>query len=155
MRRLPGGAGLLLGVVLLTALLAEGRGLPLRKQRGPRPRSHAKLAEVSGGRGAARARPPSGPLALAVRGSGLGREQRPLGARARPGVGQVHGASGAPTSRASLRGAQTSRKGSAVFRCVALSAPLLQQPCPGARSESARTERRPAFCRGAGQGAAS
>lgn len=60
MRRLPGGAGLLLGVVLLTALLAEGRGLPLRKQRGPRPRSHAKLAEVSGGRGAARARPPSG-----------------------------------------------------------------------------------------------
>ncbi|XP_036094470.1 isthmin-2 isoform X3 [Rousettus aegyptiacus] len=47
MRRLPGGAGLLLGVVLLTALLAEGRGLPLRKQRGPRPRSHAKLAEVS------------------------------------------------------------------------------------------------------------
>ena len=51
MPRLPGRAGLLLGVVLLTALLAAGRGLPLRKPRGPAPRpgSHARLAEVSGG----------------------------------------------------------------------------------------------------------
>ncbi|XP_014639939.1 PREDICTED: isthmin-2 isoform X1 [Ceratotherium simum simum] len=48
MPRLPGRAGLLLGVVLLTALLAEGRGLPLRTPRGPapRPRSRARLAEV-------------------------------------------------------------------------------------------------------------
>ncbi|XP_058423431.1 isthmin-2 isoform X1 [Diceros bicornis minor] len=48
MPRLPGRAGLLLGVVLLTALLAAGRGLPLRTPRGPapRPRSRARLAEV-------------------------------------------------------------------------------------------------------------
>ncbi|XP_047652594.1 isthmin-2 [Phacochoerus africanus] len=48
MPRLPGRAGLLLGVVLLTALPAAGRGLPLRKPRGPAPRpgSHARLAEV-------------------------------------------------------------------------------------------------------------
>ncbi|XP_040333785.1 isthmin-2 isoform X3 [Herpailurus yagouaroundi] len=44
MPRLPGRAGLLLGVVLLAALLAAGRALPLRK---PRPRSPARLAEVS------------------------------------------------------------------------------------------------------------
>ncbi|XP_045307640.1 isthmin-2 isoform X4 [Leopardus geoffroyi] len=44
MPRLPGQAGLLLGVVLLAALLAAGRALPLRK---PRPRSPARLAEVS------------------------------------------------------------------------------------------------------------
>ncbi|XP_074221292.1 isthmin-2 [Camelus bactrianus] len=49
MPRLPDRAGLLLGVVLLTALLAAVRGLPLRKPRGPglRPRSHTRLAEVS------------------------------------------------------------------------------------------------------------
>ncbi|XP_007939598.1 isthmin-2 [Orycteropus afer afer] len=49
MPRLPSRAGLLLGVVLLTALLAAGRGLPLRKPRGlgPRPRSSARLAELS------------------------------------------------------------------------------------------------------------
>ncbi|XP_072819605.1 isthmin-2 isoform X1 [Vicugna pacos] len=49
MPRLPDRAALLLGVVLLTALLAAVRGLPLRKPRGPgpRPRSHARLAEVS------------------------------------------------------------------------------------------------------------
>ncbi|XP_066132767.1 isthmin-2 [Saccopteryx bilineata] len=47
MPRLPGTAGLLFGAVLLTALLAEGRGLPLSKPRGPwrQPRSHARLAE--------------------------------------------------------------------------------------------------------------
>ncbi|XP_042846159.1 isthmin-2 isoform X2 [Panthera tigris] len=44
MPRLPGRAGLLLGVVLLAALLAAGRALPLRK---PRPRSPTRLAEVS------------------------------------------------------------------------------------------------------------
>ncbi|XP_023111669.2 isthmin-2 isoform X4 [Felis catus] len=44
MPRLPGRAGLLLGVVLLAALLAAGRALPLRK---PRSRSPARLAEVS------------------------------------------------------------------------------------------------------------
>ncbi|XP_058595830.1 isthmin-2 isoform X7 [Neofelis nebulosa] len=44
MPRLPGRAGLLLGVVLLAALLAAGRALPLRK---PRPWSPARLAEVS------------------------------------------------------------------------------------------------------------
>lgn len=103
MRRLPGGAGLLLGVVLLTALLAEGRGLPLRKPRGPQPGSQAKLAEVSGGARSCARSARSGPPALTARGSGLGREQRSLGARARPGVGQGRGASGAPTSRASLR----------------------------------------------------
>ncbi|XP_053457211.1 isthmin-2 isoform X3 [Nycticebus coucang] len=49
MRRLPGQAGLLLGVGLLAALLAAARGLPLRKPRGPGPgpRSHARLAEAS------------------------------------------------------------------------------------------------------------
>ncbi|XP_039088290.1 isthmin-2 isoform X3 [Hyaena hyaena] len=41
---LPGRAGLVLGVMLLAALLAEGRTLPLRK---PRLRSPARLAEVS------------------------------------------------------------------------------------------------------------
>jgi hypothetical protein len=51
MRPLAGGAGLLLGVMLLAALLAPGRGLPLKKPRdaAPRLRSHARLAEVSGG----------------------------------------------------------------------------------------------------------
>lgn len=53
MRQLAGRAGLLLGVVLLTVLLAAGQGFPLRKPRGPRsrsrPRSQARLAEVSGG----------------------------------------------------------------------------------------------------------
>ncbi|XP_039739856.1 isthmin-2 isoform X1 [Pteropus medius] len=77
MRRLPGGAGLLLGVVLLTALLAEGRGLPMRKQRGPRPRprSQAKLAEVS-----------ASPDASSPRGT----EDTPLlpRTRLRPGPGQ-------------------------------------------------------------------
>lgn len=50
MRRLRGRASLL-GVVLLTVLLAAGRGLPLRKPRGPwlRPRRQTRLAEVSGG----------------------------------------------------------------------------------------------------------
>ncbi|XP_072695593.1 isthmin-2 [Canis lupus baileyi] len=43
MPRLPGRAGLLLGVGLLAALLAAGRALPLRK---PRPRGPARLAEV-------------------------------------------------------------------------------------------------------------
>ncbi|KAM9201966.1 isthmin-2 [Dugong dugon] len=49
MPRLLGRVGLLLGVVLLTALLTAGRGLPLRKPRSPRPRprSPARLAEVS------------------------------------------------------------------------------------------------------------
>ncbi|KAM5243824.1 isthmin-2 isoform 5-T5 [Hipposideros larvatus] len=54
MRRLRGRASLLgraglLGVVLLTVLLAAGRGLPLRKPRGPwlRPRRQTRLAEVS------------------------------------------------------------------------------------------------------------
>ncbi|XP_057587514.1 isthmin-2 isoform X2 [Hippopotamus amphibius kiboko] len=46
MPRVPGRAGLLLGVVLLTALPAVVPGLPLRKPRGPGP-SHARLAEVS------------------------------------------------------------------------------------------------------------
>ncbi|XP_037001161.2 isthmin-2 isoform X2 [Artibeus jamaicensis] len=48
MPRLPGRARLLFGVVLLTALLEEGRGLPM-KPWGPwlGPRSHARLAEVS------------------------------------------------------------------------------------------------------------
>ncbi|XP_036875894.2 isthmin-2 isoform X2 [Manis javanica] len=47
MPRVLGRAGLL-GVVLLTALLAAGRGLPLRKPRGPGPPppSRARLAEV-------------------------------------------------------------------------------------------------------------
>nr|XP_036875936.1 isthmin-2 isoform X3 [Manis javanica] len=47
MPRVRGRAGLL-GVVLLTALLAAGRGLPLRKPRGPGPPppSRARLAEV-------------------------------------------------------------------------------------------------------------
>lgn len=49
MRQLPGRAGLLLGVVLLTVLLAAGQGFPLRKPRGPRSRRQARLAEVSGG----------------------------------------------------------------------------------------------------------
>ncbi|KAF6130518.1 isthmin 2 [Phyllostomus discolor] len=46
---LPGRARLLLGVVLLTALLEEGRGLPMKKPWGPwlRPRRHARLSEVS------------------------------------------------------------------------------------------------------------
>uniref|UniRef100_H0XSN9 Isthmin 2 n=1 Tax=Otolemur garnettii TaxID=30611 RepID=H0XSN9_OTOGA len=47
MRRLPGRAGLLLGVGLLAALLAASRGLPLRKPRGPGTKSHARLAEAS------------------------------------------------------------------------------------------------------------
>ncbi|KAM5243825.1 isthmin-2 isoform 6-T6 [Hipposideros larvatus] len=54
MRRLRGRASLLgraglLGVVLLTVLLAAGRGLPLRKPRGPwlRPRRQTRLAEVT------------------------------------------------------------------------------------------------------------
>ncbi|XP_057587517.1 isthmin-2 isoform X5 [Hippopotamus amphibius kiboko] len=46
MPRVPGRAGLLLGVVLLTALPAVVPGLPLRKPRGPGP-SHARLAEVT------------------------------------------------------------------------------------------------------------
>ncbi|XP_074091735.1 isthmin-2 [Macrotis lagotis] len=54
MPRLLGKAGLLLGFVLLTPLLPAGRGLPLRKLRGPesgplgpRDRSRSKAAEVS------------------------------------------------------------------------------------------------------------
>nr|XP_027787282.1 isthmin-2 [Marmota flaviventris] len=50
MRRVLGRrAGLLLGAVMLAALLAAGRGVPLRKPRslGPRPGSHARLAEAS------------------------------------------------------------------------------------------------------------
>ncbi|XP_053784848.1 isthmin-2 isoform X3 [Desmodus rotundus] len=49
MPRLPRRARLLFGVLLLTALLEEGRGLPMKKPWGPwlRPRSHARLAEVS------------------------------------------------------------------------------------------------------------
>ncbi|XP_059770738.1 isthmin-2 isoform X2 [Balaenoptera ricei] len=46
MPRLPGRAALPLCVVLLTALLAAVRGLPLRKPRGPG-WSHVRLAEVS------------------------------------------------------------------------------------------------------------
>ncbi|XP_054423578.1 isthmin-2 [Pteronotus mesoamericanus] len=51
MPRLPGRAWRLFGVVLLTVLLAEGRGLPVKKPRGPWlwPGSHARLAKVSGG----------------------------------------------------------------------------------------------------------
>ena len=52
MPRLPGRAALPLCVVLLTALLAAVRGLPLRKPRGPG-WSHVRLAEVSGGARAA------------------------------------------------------------------------------------------------------
>ncbi|KAM6202666.1 isthmin-2 [Rhynchocyon petersi] len=54
MPRLPGRAGPLLGAVLLTALLAAGRGLPLRKPRGPDPwpGSPTRLAEVSRDAGA-------------------------------------------------------------------------------------------------------
>uniref|UniRef100_A0A8C4PTT7 Isthmin 2 n=1 Tax=Equus asinus asinus TaxID=83772 RepID=A0A8C4PTT7_EQUAS len=49
MPRVPGRAGLLLGLVLLTALLAAARGRPLRTPRGPgpRPRSRTRPAEVS------------------------------------------------------------------------------------------------------------
>ncbi|XP_036887515.1 isthmin-2 isoform X2 [Sturnira hondurensis] len=49
MPQLPGRARLLFGVVLLMALLELGRGLPMKKPWGPwlRPRSHARLAEVS------------------------------------------------------------------------------------------------------------
>ncbi|XP_065727717.1 isthmin-2 [Phocoena phocoena] len=47
MPRLPGRAALPLCVVLLTALLAAVRALPLRKPRGPG-WSHVRLAEVSG-----------------------------------------------------------------------------------------------------------
>ncbi|KAM5339030.1 isthmin-2 isoform 2-T3 [Glossophaga mutica] len=49
MPRLPGRARLLFGVVLLTALLEEGRGLPMKKPWGPWlwPRSNVRLAEVS------------------------------------------------------------------------------------------------------------
>eukprot|EP00071_Canis_lupus_P007527 XP_005623765.1 isthmin-2 [Canis lupus familiaris] len=43
MPRLPGRAGMLLGVGLLAAMMAAGRALPLRK---PRPRGHTRLAEV-------------------------------------------------------------------------------------------------------------
>ncbi|XP_058148951.1 isthmin-2 isoform X1 [Dasypus novemcinctus] len=49
MPRVAGRAGLVLGVALLTALLAAGRALPLDKPRdpGPRPGSPERLAEVS------------------------------------------------------------------------------------------------------------
>lgn len=85
MPRLPRRARLLFGVLLLTALLEEGRGLPMKKPWGPwlRPRSHARLAEVSGGARGSVLGPPPGPSALAARGVGLGCEQRPPGARAR------------------------------------------------------------------------
>lgn len=80
MPRVRGRAGLL-GVVLLTALLAAGRGLPLRKPRGPGPPppSRARLAEVSSG---ARGSGVLGPSSRARAPREPGREPRPPRARA-------------------------------------------------------------------------
>uniref|UniRef100_A0A8C6RDE5 Isthmin 2 n=1 Tax=Nannospalax galili TaxID=1026970 RepID=A0A8C6RDE5_NANGA len=47
MRPRPGPARLPRALMLLAALLAAGRGLPLRMLRGPGPHSHARLAEAS------------------------------------------------------------------------------------------------------------
>lgn len=81
MPRLPGRGGLLVGVVLLAALLAAGRALPLKK---PRPRSPARLAEVSGGAGA-RAATSEGGRGARARCAGPAGAPVPAGRRARGG----------------------------------------------------------------------